>query len=154
MALSFNDTHAISLINPQLAPNERVLFKARGVEKPWYSRVFSRFGSFFWRNYLVAATDQRILFVQHGGVLSGFKSVKVDTLRWQEVDRTQLGWGVFNKNLTVRSQQKNFKKTVVLGRFWMKDNFPSAEGMVQTWKQSAGGLPAGPHVNALPASRV
>ena len=47
MALTFNETHIQNLINPQLAPNERVLFNARGVEKPWYSRVFSRFGSMF-----------------------------------------------------------------------------------------------------------
>jgi hypothetical protein len=154
MAFSFNETHATSLLTPQLAPNERLLFRARGVEKPWYSRVFSRFGSMFWRNYLVAATDQRLLFVQHGGLLSGFRAVKVDALRWQEIDRTQLGWGVFNKNLTVRSQARNFAKTVVLGRFWMKGNFPAAEGVVQTWKQSAGALPAGPQMSALPASRA
>lgn len=154
MAFSFNETHATSLLTPQLAPNERILFRARGVEKPWYSRVFSRFGSMFWRNYLVAATDQRLLFVQHGGLLSGFRAVKVDALGWQEIDRTQLGWGVFNKNLTVRSQAKNFSRTVVLGRFWMKGNFPAAEGVVQTWKQSAGALPGAPRMNALPAPRA
>ncbi len=154
MAFSFNENHATSLLTPQLAPNERVLFRARGVEKPWYSRVFSRFGSMFWRSYLVAATDQRLLFVQHGGLLSGFKTKKVDALRWQEIDRTQLGWGIFNKNLTVRSQAKNFTKTVVFGRFWMKGNFPAAEGVVQTWKASAGALPAAPHMNALPSPRA
>ena len=51
--------------------------KARGVEKPWYSQLFLRFGSMFWRQYLVAATDQRMLFIQYGGLLSGFASKKV-----------------------------------------------------------------------------
>jgi hypothetical protein len=150
MAFSFNDKHATSLLTPELAPNERVLFRARGVEKPWYSRLFSRLGSMFWRNYLVAATDQRLLFVQHGGLLSGFKAKRIDTLRWNEIDRTQLGWGIFNKNLSVRSQARGFNKTVVLGRFWMKGNFPAAEGVVQTWNQARGALPQGPQAAALP----
>ena len=154
MALSFNDKHVTSLLTPELAPNERVLFRARGVEKPWYSRVFSRFGSMFWRSYLVAATDQRLLFVQHGGLLSGFKAKAVHALRWQEIDRTQLGWGIFNKNLTVRSQARSFTKTVVLGRFWMKGNFPAAEGVVSTWNQSKGALLGAPQPAALPAQRA
>jgi hypothetical protein len=150
MAFTFNEKHALSLVTPQLGPNERLLFKARGVEKPWYSRIFSRLGSLFWRNYLVAATDQRILFVQHGGLLSGYAAKKVDALAWHEIDRTQLGWGIFNKNLAVRSQARGFSKTVVLGRFWMKGNFPAAEGMVQTWQQSRGALSAGRPMAALP----
>jgi hypothetical protein len=143
MALSFSEKHALSLVTPQLGPNERLLFRARGVEKPWYSRIFSRLGSLFWRNYLVAATDQRILFVQHGGLLSGYAAKKIDSFAWHEIDRTQLGWGIFNKNLAVRSQARGFSKTVVLGRFWMKGNFPAAEGMVQTWQQRRGALPGG-----------
>jgi hypothetical protein len=153
MAFSFNEKHAMSLLTPQLAPNERVLFRARGVEKPWYSRIFSRFGSLFWRNYLVAATEQRLLFVQHGGLFSGFAAKRVDALGWHEIDRTQLGWGIFNKNLAVRSQARGFAKTVVLGRFWMKGNFPAAEGMVQTWNQSRGALGGAAPSAALPQYR-
>jgi hypothetical protein len=147
----FNEKHANTLVSTQLAPNERVLYRARGVEKPWYARIFSRFGSMFWRNYVVAATDQRLLFVQHGGLFSGYKAKKVDTLAWHEIDRAQLGWGVFNKNLTINAKQRGFSRTVVLGRFWMKDNFPAAEGMVQTWNQTRGALPSsGPRPVALP----
>ena len=153
MAFSFNEKHAMSLLTPQLGPNEHLLYRARGVEKPWYSRIFSRFGSMFWRNYLVAATDQRLLFVQHGGLFSGFAAKKVDALGWNEIDRTQLGWGIFNKNLAVRSQARGFAKTVVLGRFWMKGNFPAAEGMVQTWTQSRGALTGAAPSAALPQYR-
>ena len=113
------------------------------------ARIFSRFGSLFWRNYLVAATDRRLLFVQHGGIFSGFAAKKVDSLGWHEIDRTQLGWGIFNKNLAVRSQARGFTKTVVLGRFWMKGNFPAAEGMVQTWTQTRGALGGGAQPSAL-----
>ena len=150
MAFSFNEQHAMSLLTPNLGPNERILFRARGVEKPWYSRIFSRLGAFFWRNYLVAATDQRLLFVQHGGLLSGFAAKKVDALGWHEIDRTQLGWGIFNKDLAVKSQARGFAKTVTLGRFVMKDNFNAAEGMVQTWNQAKTALPATAPSYALP----
>jgi hypothetical protein len=153
MAFSFSEKHAMSLLAPQLAPNEQLLFRARGVEKPWYSRIFSRFGSLFWRNYLVAATDRRLLFVQHGGLFSGFAAKKVDSLGWHEIDRTQLGWGIFNKNLAVRAQARGFARTVVLGRFWMKGNFPAAEGMVKTWTQSRGALAGPPGSTALPEYR-
>lgn len=150
MAFSFSEQHAMSLLMPNLGPNERILYRARGVEKPWYSRIFSRFGALFWRNYLVAATDQRMLFVEHGGLLSGFAAKKVDALGWHEIDRTQLGWGVFNKDLAVQSQARGFKKTVVLGRFVMKDNFNAAESMVQAWNQAKTALPATAPSHALP----
>jgi hypothetical protein len=151
MALSFSESHAMSLIQAQLAPNERLLHRARGVEKPWYSLLFSRLGSFMWRNYLVAATNQRILFIQYGGLLSGFAAKQVDALGWHEVDRAQLGWGIFNKNLQVRAQARRFDKTVILGRFWMKDNFGNAEGMVQTHQQARASLPPAPQAYALPS---
>ena len=95
----------------------------------------------------------RLLFVQHGGLFSGFAAKKVDALGWNEIDRTQLGWGIFNKNLAVRSQARGFAKTVVLGRFWMKGNFPAAEGMVQTWTQSRGALTGAAPSAALPQYR-
>jgi hypothetical protein len=149
MALSFSETHAMSLIQAQLGPNEQFLHRARGVEKPWYSLLFSRLGSFLWRNYLVAATNQRILFIQYGGLLSGFAAKKVDALGWHEVESASLGWGIFNKNLTVKSQARGFSKTVVLGRFWMKDNFAGAEGMVQAHQQARASLPPGQQAYAL-----
>lgn len=149
MALSLNETHATSLITSQLAPNERLLHRARGVEKPWYSYILSRFGSFLWKNYLVAATDQRLLFVQHGGLLSGYKAKKVDSLGWHEIERTQLGWGIFNKNLVVTAKARGFSKTVVLGRFWIRDNFPAAEGIVQAWTQCRAALPGAGVAGAL-----
>jgi hypothetical protein len=151
MALSFNEPHAMSLIQAQLGPNERLLHRARGVEKPWYSLLFSRLGSFLWRNYLVAATNQRILFIEYGGLLSGFAAKKVDALGWHEVDRTELGWGIFNKKLSVRSRARRFDKTVIFGRFWMKDNFGNAEGIVQLYRQVRASLPPAPQMQALPS---
>ncbi len=62
MALRFTDSHAMSLVSPELFPGEQVLFRARGVEKPWYARLFSRLGWFSWRYWLIVATSQRQRF--------------------------------------------------------------------------------------------
>jgi hypothetical protein len=149
MAISFSEQHAMSLVAPHLAQGERVVSRARGVEKPWYSRLLSSLGSFLWRNYLIVATDQRVLFIQHAGLLGGYATKKVDALGWHEVDRAQLGWGIFNKDLTVRAPARDFSKTVVLGRFWMKDNFAGAEAAVAAWGQARNSLP-GSTLRSLP----
>ncbi len=91
MAFGFDDKHATSLLSPQLSPGERVLFRTRGVEKPWYAKVLSRFGSMFWRNYVVAATDQRLLFVQYGGMFGRFAPKKVESIAWREMQATTIG---------------------------------------------------------------
>lgn len=150
MAFRFTEQHAMSLVAPHLAQGERVISRSRGVEKPWYSRLFSRLGSFMWRHYLVIATDQRVIFIQHATLLGGYAAKKVDALGWHEVDRAELGWGIFNKNLVIRAQARGFAKTVVLGRFWMSNNFPGAEQMVQTWGQARQALPAPTPYTALP----
>lgn len=136
MAFRFDEQHAMSLVAPQLAQGERVVARARGIEKPWYSKLFSRLGSFMWRYYLVVATDRRIIFIQHATLLGGYKAKAVDSLGWHEVDKAQLGWGIFNKNLVIKSQQRQFSKTVVIGRFWLKENFPGAEQIAATWTQA------------------
>lgn len=145
----FSDQQITQMVGPQLVPGERILSRARGVEKPWYSRLFSRLGSLFWRNYLLVATDRRLFLIHHAGLLGGKKVKTMDTLAWAELDQVHLGWGIFNKNITVKSQSRGYSKTVSLGRFWMKDNFGGAEQMVQTWGQ-ARTLPSGAPMAALP----
>ncbi len=136
MALRFTEQHAMTLVAPHLFPGEQVMYRATGVERPWYSRLFLRLGSLFWRYYLVVATNQRILFVQHATLLGGYKEKKVDSFGWGEIDRATLGWGVFQKKLAVRAPARGFTKSVHIQRFWLKGNFDAAAGIVQTWQQS------------------
>lgn len=143
MAMRFTDQHAMSLVAPHLFPGEQVLFRARGVEKPWYSRLFSRIGAFMWRYWLVVGTNQRLVFVQHGGLFSGYSAKRSDALAWGEMDRCELGWGLFNKNLVVRSNGKNLSRTVIIPRGWMKGNFDAANGMVQQYQTARTSLPQG-----------
>lgn len=143
MAFRFTDQHAMSLVAPHLFPGEQVLYRARGVEKPWYSKLFSRIGAFMWRYWLVVATNQRIVFVQHGGLLSGYAAKRCEAFAWGELDRVDLGWGIFNKNLVVRAAAKRLARTVVVPRGWMKGNFDAAKGMVAQHQQAKAALTGG-----------
>ena len=150
MALRFTDPHAMSLVAPHLYPGEQVLFRARGVEKPWYSRMFSKLGSLFWRYWLVVATNQRVVFVQHGGIFSGYAAKRTEALAWGEVDQVSLGWGVFNKTLRVRAGKKKLSRDVIIPRAWMRGNFDAAKGAVDTWQSNRASLAPAAQVGALP----
>lgn len=151
MALRFTDAHAMSLVAPHLYPGEQVLFRARGVEKPWYARMFSELGSLFWRYWLVVATNQRIVFVQHGGIFSGYKAKRTEAFAWGELDQVSLGWGILNKTLGVRASRKKLSRKVIIPRRWMRGNFDAAKGAVATWQQNRASLPPASMGGALPA---
>jgi hypothetical protein len=133
MALRFTDQHAMNLVTPNLFPGEQVLYRASGVERPWYSRLFSRLGWIFWRYYVIVATNQRVIFVQHKTIWGGYAAKKVDSFAWGEVERTSLGWGVFQKTLAVRAPARGFSKRVHVPRFGLAGNFDGARGIVGTW---------------------
>lgn len=143
MAFSFTEQHAYSLVAPYLQPGEQLLQRARGVEKPWWTRVFSRMGSLFWRYYLVVATDQRLIMIKHGGLFSGYGAKGIDSLYWSQIDRAELGWGIFRKNLHISATAQRFTRKIEMPRFWMKKNFDASEAIVQTWTRSRS-LPPGP----------
>jgi hypothetical protein len=149
MALRFTDQHAMSLVAPLLYPGEQVLFRSRGVEKPWYSRVFSRLGSLLWRYYLVVATNQRIIYVQHAGIFGGYAAKRNEAFAWSELNQVSLGWGIFNKTLRARSTAKRFSRDVIIPRGWMRGNFDAAKGTLGAWEQNRASLPPAPTYNAL-----
>ncbi|MFO0667765.1 MAG: hypothetical protein U0174_27680 [Polyangiaceae bacterium] len=137
-------------VQSAIAPGEQVQQIVLGTEKPFWTKVFSRIGYMFWKSYIVASTNHRVLFVEYGGLLSGFKAKKVDALGYHELDKTELGWGIFNKNLTFRGQARNFKKTVEVNRFQRKGNLAAAESVVGIVQQ-AKSLPPGPMHGQQPA---
>lgn len=158
MAFRFTDQHAMSLVAPLLFPGEQVLFRARGVEKPWYSTVLWKLGGLFWRYWLVVATNQRLVLVQHKGLLGGYGAKRNETFAWNELDQVALGWGIFNKTLRFKSAAKRFARSIIVPRFWMKGNFAAAEGASGAWQQNRHSLPPAsmpPHVlNAPPPQQA
>lgn len=141
MAFRFTEQHAHSLVAPHLQPGEQLLHRARGVEKPWWTMLLFRMGGMFWRNFLVVATNQRVIFVRHAGLLGGYGTKNVESIGWNEIDRAELGWGIFNKKLHVSANSRRFKRTVELGRFWLKGNFDGGKGITATHQQVRMSLP-------------
>src|SRR3954462_5531439 len=105
MALRFTEEHARSLAAHLLQPGEQILHRIRGVEKPFWTKVFFRIGAFFWRYYLVVGTNHRLLFVRHGGLLSGYSAKDIESVGLTEIQMAKLGWGIFTKNLHVSARQ-------------------------------------------------
>src|SRR5262245_13208154 len=110
MGFRFTDRHAMALVAPILFPGEQVLYRARGLEKPWYSTVFWKFGSLFWCYWLIVATNQRLVLVQHKGLFGGYGPKGSETLGWNELDQVSLGWGIFNKTLRFKSAVKRLAR--------------------------------------------
>lgn len=150
MAFRFTEQHAMSLVAPHLFPGEQVVARARGEEIPWYSAMFFG-GRLFTKLWFVVATNQRILFVQHGGLFSGWSAKKTEAFAWPQLDALSLGWGIFNKVLYAKSAAQKLARRVIIRRFWMKGNFDAANVMVGTWKTNHISLPPAPMVGHLPA---
>lgn len=150
MALRFTESHAQSLVLPLLFPGEQILHRARGIEKPWWSWFVG--GALAWKYYFVVATNQRIIFIQHKGIFGGYGTKAVETASWQQVSDVKLGWGIFNKSLTIRAPQVGIDRTVDTNRFAFPGNFEGGQGIVQTFS-SMRQLPYGqaPAGQMLPA---
>jgi hypothetical protein len=142
MSPGFTDPHAMSLVAPYLYPGEQILLRARGVEKPWYSRIFSTLGRPSWRYWLVVATNQRLVLVEHGSQVTGYAAKRANAFTWAELDRVALGWGLWNKALHVRTPTR-VSRTIIIPRDWMRGNFEAAHGVVETWQAARNALPQG-----------
>ncbi|WP_394831533.1 hypothetical protein LVJ94_33975 [Pendulispora rubella] len=143
MAFRFTEQHALSLIRPQLFPGEHLLFRMRGVQKPWYSRILARAGSLLWRNFLVVGTNQRVLLLRHRSLLGGYALMSVEGHAYGDIDFMKLGWGLFTKSLKLRLSGQRLSRKIVLGRFWMAGNFNEAANLVKAWQEQRRALASG-----------
>ena len=150
MAFRFTDQHAMSLVAPLLFPGEQVLFRARGVEKPWYSTVLWKLGGLFWRYWLVVATNQRLVLVRHRGLLGGYSARRSEPFGWTELDQVALGWGVFNKTLRLTSATAGLARTIVVPRFWLRGNFDAVVGAIGVWEENRQCSVTAPRMSASP----
>jgi hypothetical protein len=93
MALFFSDLYVNTVAKGLLQPGEQVLHRVSGSHAPWWSMGIPLFSS----QYLVLATNQRLVLVRHKkGFLTGDRMESVDTLPWSQVSEVKLS-GVFAK---------------------------------------------------------
>jgi hypothetical protein len=122
-------------IQSALQPGEHVQQIVLGIEKPFWTQDVLPHWRIFWKNYLIATTNQRVVYIEYGGLLSGFKAKSVDSVGFNEGIDAKLGWGIFKKNLTVKAASRSFSRTVEVHRFHRGGNLDAATATVTTLTQ-------------------
>lgn len=94
----FSDLHVDLLSRGLLQPGESLVSKTVGTYKPWWG-----FG-FINRQYLVLATDRRLILLDHRagffGLISPQHLFAVDSLPWSQVQEAKVK-GLFNKSIKI-----------------------------------------------------
>jgi hypothetical protein len=139
----FSDLHVQLLARGILQPGEQLLGQTVTQYNPWWALGLFR------KTYLVLATDQRLVLVEHrvAWLHQALKLQNVESIPWSNVEETALK-GIFVKKLRVRAQGERgpvkLKMAVPNTLFGllapMRDNLPGARavaGAFQTGRQSA-----------------
>jgi hypothetical protein len=129
--VELNAERCRALIAAHLEPGERLLHLGHGIERRRWTRV-ARLTSLLWRHYLIAATDRRVLLVEHG---LGYREKGLESLRWDELETAALGWGVLVRPLLLASPSRGVRHRIEVPRLSSLDgNLLAAEGLVATWR--------------------
>ncbi len=98
MSLFFSDLYVNTVAKGLLQPGEQVLHRVSASHAPWWSMGIPALQN----QYLVLATNQRILLVKHKkGFFTGDRMESVDTLPWQSVSQVQMSGFFAKKKLRV-----------------------------------------------------
>src|SRR5262245_22002236 len=108
MSIKFNDLYVNTIARGLLEPGEQLAGATMGYHTPFWSKLFGLW-RFFTRKYLVLATTQRVIFVEHRHGLFYERVESVESIPWRAVDQAKVG-GLFGTKLLVRSSQH--QKTV------------------------------------------
>lgn len=150
----FSDLHVDLLAQALLRPGERRLGQAVGRYVPWWAFGFVN------ETYLVIATDQRLILVDHrmAWLHAAVKMHAVESIPWSAMQETRVK-GLFAKKLVVRGHAQNgpFARTLrvpapLFGLLApIRDNVTGARAIASTFEatrslnttQAYGALPPG-----------
>ncbi len=143
--LKYTDIYVTTFSRGLCAPNEQFVAAAAGVHQSFWTFKIP----WFRHSYLLIATTERLMVVDHRKGLIYDRVDRVDSYRWSDIGTLKLG-GVFTKRLTVKDAgNRTLFKMALPGFGPLKNNVPSARQVVQTWEQRRA-LPAAPMFGALP----
>lgn len=130
MAIKFTDAYIEHIGRAQLGPGEQILSRTAGVYRPFWS-----FGLvFFWRTYLVLATNHRLILVEHRRGLIYDRLEKVESIPWNAVGKAKLS-GLLAKKLKLAFTGRSLKLSVPGMLAPLARNTAGAKGIVSTWQQ-------------------
>jgi Bacterial PH domain len=140
MGIKFTDLHVNTLAKGLLDPGEQLVDRAIASRQPWWSLKIPLFK----RTWLLLATNQRLIIIEHRRGLVDDRMDKVDSLPWTSIEQTKLSGMGFSKKISVKAAQRGIAFTgKVDGGFLAahKGNINGAKAIVSTW-QGAKALPA------------
>jgi hypothetical protein len=136
MALFFSDLYVNTVAKGLLQPGEQVLHRVSASHAPWWSMGIPTFQS----QYLVLATNQRLVLVKHKkGFFTGDRMESVDTLPWTSVQEVKLGGMFAKKTMRVKGQgstgQVDLALGVTGGMFEIPKNVDDGKAIAQRFGQ-------------------
>ncbi|AKF05338.1 hypothetical protein [Sandaracinus amylolyticus] len=139
MAIFFSDLYVDTLSKALLAPGERLVARASGLDVPWWSMGIPMLAS----HYLVLVTNQRAVLVRHKrGWVTGDRMEEVKSVAWSQVQQLKVSGLFAKKKLTLEAGEVRLSLAVRGGFLEIPGNLDAAKQAVDTWQQS----------KALPAS--
>lgn len=139
MAIKFNDTYVDSIARAHLEPGEQIVARSAGVHRPWWTLGIW----YFWKTYLVLATNRRLLLVEHRRGLLYDRLEKVDSIAFGEITTAKVSGLLLKKKLNLAFQNGRSALSLVLpGLFGpMPKSAAGAKEVVSSWEQGKA-LPA------------
>jgi len=152
MAIKFTDTYVASIARAHFQQGEQVVARTAGVHKPWWSLGIA----WFFKTYLLIASAQRVLVLEHRRGLLYDRLEKVEALSWSEISSAKMG-GLLTKNLRLvlrGGRTMAMKLTGMLGP--VARNSDGARALVAAWERGkATSLPAtSPGIGTMQVARA
>jgi hypothetical protein len=143
--IKYTDLYVTTLARGLCVPGEQFVAAAAGNHQSFWSFKIP----WFKHAYLLIATTERLIVVDHRKGLIFDRVDRIDGYRWSDIGALKLG-GVFTKSLTVKDgNSRTLVKMVLPGFGPLKNNVPAARQVVATWEQRRA-LPSAPMFGALP----
>lgn len=144
MAIKFNETYINTLAKAH-APGDTVVASSAGVHKPIWALGLP----FFFKSYLLIATDRSLLLVEHRRGLFYDRMEKVERFAWGEVSAAKVSGLLLKKKLKLAFSNGRAALAIVLPG--LLGPIPkaklAAKTLVTTWERGKA-LPSG-HPPAL-----
>lgn len=139
MAIKFNDTYIDSIARAHLEPGEQIVARSAGVHRPWWTLGIW----FFWKTYLVLATNRRLILAEHRRGLMYDRLEKVESVPFGEITKAKVSGLLLKKKLNLVFQNGRSAISMVLpGLFGpIPKSVAGAKQVVSSWEQGKS-LPA------------
>ncbi len=148
--IKYNDIYVSTLARGICNPGEQVVAAGAGTYQSFWTFKIP----FFRHDYLLLATSERLIVVDHRKGLLFDRMDAVESFRWVDIGELKLG-GVFSKKLVLKDVATRRTLKMKLPRLEpIAKNKASLKKVVQTWEQRRA-LGSGVQAyGALPASAV